>query len=313
MLLSRGFGTENTVRPHARPSLRTKSGFADLLRPHAGPLPLTASGCAAGPRPRTAARSPKRSAHARRRPPLGPAWLCDASPLAPPLQAASADPSGCADGRCPRALVRRGRAAREPPPAPAAAGLPPPPLLGQPGTVGSAPAWEETARGEVRKATLTRLALDCRSLPLLVLGSFRAFHLSRTLYFVGNPPPGLTLPSWASLSAPAWRSEWAARALFTAAAQCRAVFPRERRGRLSPEAGDQTPGFSFPLDPGLGGRAIRARRVLVAQRQKRCPGDRRRAESIAPGDVTGARKGQWGIVLGSVGPEDPSTFSPTLD
>lgn len=84
-------------------------------------------------------------------------------------------------------------------------------------------------------------------------GSSRASPLSAPLFCVGSPLPGLTLPSWASLSAPAWRRERAARALLTAAAQCRAVFPGERRGRggRHPEAGAGRR-FRFPGIPALG-------------------------------------------------------------
>jgi hypothetical protein len=61
------------------------------------------------------------------------------------------------------------------------------------------------------------------------LAHFRFFFF---FFFVDSLLPSLTLLSWASLSAPAWRRERAARALLTAAAQCSAVFPRGQCGRL---------------------------------------------------------------------------------
>lgn len=82
---------------------------------------------------------PTRCARAVGGPPRGPAWLCDAPPVAPPFLAASADPSGCAGGRCLRALAQPGPAVLGLPPAPAATELLPPPLLEPPGTEASAP------------------------------------------------------------------------------------------------------------------------------------------------------------------------------
>lgn len=76
------------------------------------------------------------------------------------------------------------------------------------------------------------------------------------------------------------------------------------------------PGFLFPTDSGLGERTAWAGQV--PQKRKRCLGDRQPAESFASGDVTGVQRGQWGIVLGSVGPgdhlpgRDSSPFSQTL-
>lgn len=132
LFLSIGSGSASRPRPRARPCLRTKSGLADGLR-------LTASGSAAQPRPHAGARFRTRSARAGRRRRRGPAWVCDAPPVAPPLPAASADPSGCADGRRLRVLSRPGPVVLGRLPAPAAAELPPSPLLGPPGTAASAP------------------------------------------------------------------------------------------------------------------------------------------------------------------------------
>lgn len=118
-----------------------------MLRPRAGVLRPTESGSAMGPRPPAGASCRTLSASAGRGPPRGPAWFCDAPPVTPPPPAASADPSDCAVGRCPRALARPGPAVLGPLPAQAAAGPLPPPLLGPRGTAASAPVPEETARG----------------------------------------------------------------------------------------------------------------------------------------------------------------------
>lgn len=145
LLLLIGSGTANRPHPHARLTQSTKSGVLDLPRLHERLLLLTTSGSAAETRPCATARFPTRFAHARKH----PSRLCDVSPAASLLLVASADPSGSAGGRCPPALVLPGPAALGPPPAPAAAEPPPPPLLGPPETVVSAPAREETARGDV--------------------------------------------------------------------------------------------------------------------------------------------------------------------
>lgn len=258
LLLPRSSGNENRPCPPAQPSLRTKSEPADKLRPHEGLLRLTASGSAAEPRPHAGARLQTSCVRAGRARTRGPAWLCDGLLVAPPLPAASADPSGFVGEQRPRALAQPGPAALGLPPAPAAAGLLPPLLPVPPGTAASAPAQEERARGDIRAGHAHRTGpfyLHLRDHWPLSLQALRVTALSISPApdcFVGSPLSHLTLLSWASLSAPAWRSERAARALFTAAAQCSAVFPRGRRGRLLPLLGARRLGSCFPRVLSLG-------------------------------------------------------------
>lgn len=81
-------------------------------------------------------------------------------------------------------------------------------------------------------------------------------------------------------------------------------------GGCHPECGVRHLGSLFPkilvLREGLFGSVG----SWVPQTRKRCPVTR--PARIVPDDVTGVRTGQWGIVLGLLGPGEPSLFSPTL-
>lgn len=122
----------------------------------------------------------------------------------------------------------------------------------------------------------------------------------------------LTLLSWASLSAPAWRRERAARALFTAAAQCSAVFPRVPRGSWLPRSwgSDSYLLVSHGFWPWWWGEEGRATWIL--QRREALPWQPTVGCKCCPGDVMGARAGQWVLFWIGGTPVSPLRFPPVL-
>lgn len=273
LFLAIGSGSASRPRPRARPSLRTKSGACGrapagsvrqrgAARPTRGALPdaVRARWKVPAPQPGDGFGRPRAS---RPRPFQQRQQI--------PVVALAGDVSGCQPG-----LVRSPRAA---PSWQQQASIAPSRAARNSGVCSCA---GEQPRARSGKATPAGLALLLDRCP--APSGFRSSPLPLPVCY----GPHLTLPSCASLSAPAWRGAGGP-GVVHGGGQCSTVFLGDHVRGSYRRAGGQTPGFLFH---GFWSWGKGCSATPGPPRAEALPGDRRPAGSVAPGDVTGAREGQ---------------------